>query len=145
MILNTRTNGVWYKRASVALPVDKAYLCMCTVERNTSQHVLFTSFSADYQDPLLPTYHSNDDNLHPPTQYSIMRSFSDNDLGRLLANKLLTHDGRLVGEGSYERQNDRGGAAVILESNDQVSRVTNALPVPGNSYTTTKHSTDPYR
>lgn len=145
MILNTRTNGVWYKRASVALPVDKAYLCMCTVERNTSQHVLFTSFSADYQDPLLPTYHSNDDNLHPPTQYTIMRSFSDNDLGRLLANKLLTHDGRLVGEGSYERQNDRGGAAVILESNDQVSCVTNALPVPGNSYNTTKHSTDPYR
>lgn len=74
-----------------------------------------------------------------------MLNFSDNDGGAYLVSKLKQQGGRMIGDGSYERADDHGGAAVILESNDGQSRAINTLPVPSNMMTLTRLQNDPYR
>lgn len=98
MSLNTRTDGVWYKRQDVALAVDKEFLVLSTVERNTRNHVLLTSFSLNNSDAMLPTYTTVNQGSAFEQIYSIMCTFSDNDDGALLAHRLQTQGGRLVGD-----------------------------------------------
>ena len=51
----------------------------------------------------------------------------------------------LVADGSYERKDDSGAAAFILETEDKLSRVSNAHLVPENPPTITHKCCDPYR
>ena len=51
----------------------------------------------------------------------------------------------LVADGSYESKDDSGAAAFILETEDKLSRVSNAHLVPENPPTITHKCCDPYR
>ena len=145
MRLPTRTEGTWFQKVGIARTVDKQYLCLCTVTRRTTSHLLLTSYHAEHELTMSPPVHRPPLELLIPSQYTMMLTYSDNDDGRTLATKLQQQGGKLVGDGSYERINDHGGMAFIIETTDELTRAVNLLPVPSNNMTITRHSNDPYR
>ena len=55
MRLPTRTAGTWFKKFNMARIVEKKYVCLCTVTRQTGNHILMTSYYAESINPLRPT------------------------------------------------------------------------------------------
>ena len=142
---NTRSNQCWYMFHSIVQQYDKTHTRICTVSRTTNTQALWTSTS-------YATAHHLPSMTKPPNEpqplldtYYTFRQFSDNDDGATLAQRMSTTTSNLVGDGSYERKDDSGSAAFILETSDKSSRISNAHLVPANTPTIFEKHNDPYR
>ena len=74
-----------------------------------------------------------------------MLLYSQGDDGTYMNQHMLLHPSRLVGDGSYDPFTDRGSAAIILETFDQATRLSNAALVPTNTPSPTYQWNDLYR
>lgn len=109
-------------------PVEQLY--RCTVREQTRNRILLQSVSR-YNILRLPPFFTCATNVDNGA-YFAFRLFSDQDDGQTISDKLIHSPSILVGDGSYERDDDSGTASFIWECADSSSRITNALIVPAN-------------
>ena len=138
------TQGQWCRFVDVVHDVCHRFLHISSVSHATNQFALLQSTSYTYNDTTHPLSFTSIP-LYNHNPYTAMITYSDNDSGFLLTQKLQQFSGILIGDGSYDRTTDIGAAAFILESHDHTSRVTNISLVPINTPELTRKHNDPYR
>ena len=72
-------------------------------------------------------------------------TYSDDDNGAILSDKMRRQQSYIVGDGSYEPKDGHGSSAVILETRDLTSRATLPTIVPANIQTACYTDNDSYR
>ena len=144
MRLATRTSGRWYKRQDVVTYADTDSLFLCTIARQTSNHVLLMStsmervndmISMEQQDSPSPTWDT----------YRLLVTYDHGDNGARLAETLLREEAVVIGDGSFDIMTSEGSAAIICETRDSRVRATNAVLVPTNAHSIYHQTSDPYR
>lgn len=126
MRAGTRNTTGWYIRSGIIKHLSNTPTYMCSVSQTTCQHILLYSTNPQRLDTLPAHTITAQSNDQLCALYNTFSTFSNINNGRKLTRKLRTTSGRLVGDGSYDRTTDHGGAAFILKTRNRLSRITNA-------------------